>query len=61
MEDYYIVILDKRYVPGFQSPDKWMLKVKEENEYRWVMTSSKHYNSVVVGDTIHTILLQKTY
>ncbi len=61
LEDYNIIVLDKRYVPGFSSPNKWMLKVREEDEYRWVMTTEQHYNRLHIGDTIKTILLQNRY
>jgi len=57
--DCKLIVLDKRYVPGFQSPDKYLLKVYESGEYRWLSSSVSQYKVLAIGDTLKTTLIQK--
>lgn len=52
-----LVILDKRYIPGFTAPDKFLLKVREADEYRWLRTTSSQYSTLSIGDTLKTVLI----
>jgi hypothetical protein len=55
-----IIVVEKRYVPGFTNPDKFLLKVRESAEvfeYRWLQTTSRQYSAVQIGDTIKTVLI----
>jgi len=55
--DCQIVVLDKRYIPGFQNPDRYQFKVLEEDEYIWVNTTESMYNKIQKNDTINTTLI----
>jgi len=58
--DYTIIILEKRYIPGFQNPNIYQLKVLEGNEYRWINVNEKLYNRINKNDTIYSqLLIQK--
>lgn len=56
VESRIIIIIDKRYVPGFQNPDRYLIRVLDGNTSPWKKTSPELYKRLNLGDTLKTVL-----
>lgn len=56
VEDRDVIVIDKRFVPGFQHPDQYLIRVRDGQTTPWKRTSPKLYDRVHLGDTLKTVL-----
>lgn len=56
-----VVIVKKRFIPGVQNPDQFLLLLKDTDGYHAVRTTESYFDKKKVGDTIKTMLMFKPW